>query len=135
MHGKLLDSLVAARGDDFTRCVAECGAGPDRKSASFAVREARVTLQTALPRAGQEGAIDAGLDALAAERIGRAWRRDDGSEVRSERCLIDANRDQASDVVSQFCRQTSASGILMPGHGRVGRGVRRGARWRSSAGS
>jgi hypothetical protein len=118
VQGKLLFWLVVAWEDDFTGYVVDYGAWPDQKAAYFSLREARVTLQTALPRAGQEGAIYAGLEALVAERIGRAWRRDDGSEVRVERCLIDANWGQSSDVVYQFCRQTSFGGIVMPGHGR-----------------
>jgi len=118
VQGKLLYWLVAAWEDDFTGYVVDYGAWPDQKAAYFALRDARVTLQTALPRAGQEGAIYAGLEALVAERVGRSWRRDDGSEVRIERCLIDANWGQSSDVVYQFSRQTGFGGIVMPGHGR-----------------
>jgi len=73
---------------------------------------------TASPRAGQEGAIYAGLEALTSECIGRGWRRDDGAEVRIDRCLIDANWGQSSDVVYQFCRQSQHAGIVMPSHGR-----------------
>jgi hypothetical protein len=143
VQGKLLFWLVAAWEDDFTGYVVDYGAWPDQKAAYFALRDARITLQTALPRAGQEGAIYAGLEALVTERVGRPWRRDDGSEVRVERCLIDANWGQSSDVVYQFCRQTTFGGIVMPGHGRyVGassipfadhkrkRGERMGLNWR-----
>ena len=38
--------------------------------------------------------------------------------MRVERCLIDANWGLSTDVVYQFCRQTSHSAVVMPGHGR-----------------
>ena len=38
--------------------------------------------------------------------------------MRVERCLIDANWGQSSDVVYQFCRQSSFGAIVMPSHGR-----------------
>jgi len=47
-----------------------------------------------------------------------AWRRDDGADLRIERCLIDANWGQSTDVVYQFCRQSSHAALVMPSHGR-----------------
>ena len=38
--------------------------------------------------------------------------------MRVERCLIDANWGHSTDVVYQFCRQSSHSAVLMPSHGR-----------------
>lgn len=123
VQGKLLFWLVAGWEDDFTGYVLDYGAWPDQTAGRgtgvyFTLREARRTLQTAFPRAGQEGAIYAGLEALTNEQLGRAWRRDDGAEVRIDRCLIDANWGQSSDVVYQFCRQSTHAGIVMPSHGR-----------------
>ncbi|WP_458789194.1 terminase gpA endonuclease subunit [Adonisia turfae] len=118
VQGKLLYWLVAGWEDDFTGYVLDYGAWPDQKQAYFTLRDARRTLLTATPRAGQEGAIYAGLEALTGELLGRAWRRDDGTDIRIERCLIDANWGASTDVVYQFCRQSSLGGIVMPSHGR-----------------
>ncbi len=104
--------------DDFTGYVLDYGAWPDPKQQYFSLRDARRTLLTEFPRAGQEGAIYAGLEALTGELLGKAWRRDDGTDLRIERCLIDANWGQSSDVVYQFCRQSHHAGIVMPSHGR-----------------
>jgi len=118
VQGKLLYWLVAGWEDDFTGYVLDYGAWPDQKQAYFTLRDAKRTLSTATPRAGQEGAIYAGLEALTADLLGKAWRRDDGTDFRIERCLIDANWGASTDIVYQFCRQSGFGGIVMPSHGR-----------------
>jgi phage terminase large subunit GpA-like protein len=64
-----------------------------------------------------EGSIYAGLEQLTQSLINREWRRDDGAHLRIERCLIDANWGNSTDVIYQFCRQSTHSGIVMPSHG------------------
>ena len=48
----------------------------------------------------------------------RSWRRDDGAELRIDRCLIDANWGSSTDVVYQFSRQSKFANVVMPSHGR-----------------
>ncbi len=86
--------------------------------AYFTLRDIRRTLAAASPRAGLEGAIYAGLERLVEAKLGREWKRDDGAMVRIDRCLIDANWGQSSDVVYQFCRQSRCANAVMPSHGR-----------------
>jgi hypothetical protein len=148
VQGKALFWLVAAWEDDFTGYVVDYGVEPDQKTALgtyFTLREIKRTLAHAAPSggAGQEGAIYAGLERLAASHLAREWRRDDGAMVRVDRCLIDANWGASTDVVYQFCRQSTHASVLMPSHGRyVGassipfsdykrkRGERLGLNWR-----
>ncbi|GIK54168.1 MAG: hypothetical protein BroJett014_31410 [Planctomycetota bacterium] len=118
VQGKALFYLVAAWEDDFTGYVIDYGTEPDQKAAYFTLRDLRRTLATAAPRAGVEGAIYAGLERLIGATVAREWRRDDGAMVRIDRCLIDANWGSSTDVVYQFCRQSSHAGVLMPSHGR-----------------
>jgi len=118
VQGKALFWLVAAWEDDFTGFVLDYGTEPDQKAAYFTLRDIRRTLADASPRAGLEGAIYAGLERLTDATLGREWRRDDGAMVRIDRCLIDANWGQSSDVVYQFCRQSRHAGVVMPAHGR-----------------
>ncbi len=68
--------------------------------------------------AGLEGSIYAGLESLTQDYLGRQFQRDDGAELRIDRCLIDANWGNSTDVVYQFCRQSSHAAVVAPSHGR-----------------
>jgi len=118
VQGKALYWLVAAWADDFTGHIIDYGTEPDQKQSYFTLRDVRRTLTGASPRAGQEGAIYAGLERLCGSMLVREWRRDDGAMVRIDRCLIDANWGTSTDVVYQFCRQSPHASVLLPSHGR-----------------
>lgn len=115
---KLLFYCVCAWEDDFTGYVVDYGSYPDQKRQYFTLRDARHTLATASPGSGLEGSIYAGLESLTQQYLSREWKRDDGAALKIDRCLIDANWGHSTDVVYQFCRQSSHSTILMPSHGR-----------------
>jgi hypothetical protein len=118
VQAKALFWLVTAWEDDFTGYVIDYGTEPEQREQYFTLRDIRRTLATAAPRAGLEGAIYAGLERITEATLGREWRRDDGAMVRIDRCLIDANWGNSSDVVYQFCRQSKYAGMVMPSHGR-----------------
>lgn len=118
VQGNLLFWMVCGWEEDFTGYILDYGEYPDQKRQYFTLRDARKTLASVHKGTGQEGAIYAGLDALTGERLRRKYRRDDGAEMTIERCLIDANWGNSTDVVYQFCRQSPHSGIVMPSHGR-----------------
>jgi phage terminase large subunit GpA-like protein len=118
VQANLLFWVVAAWEDDFTGYVLDYGTFPDQKRNYFTLRDARLTLATVVASGGLEGCIYAGLEALTCDLVGRVWRRDDGADLRIERCLIDANWGSSTDVVYQFCRQSAHAGIVLPSHGR-----------------
>jgi hypothetical protein len=118
VQANLLFYVVAGWEDDFTGYVLDYGTFPDQKRPYFTLRDARLTLAGVTGAAGMEGAIYAGLEALTTALLGRPWRRDDGAEMRIERCLIDANWGASTDVVYQFCRQSAHAGVVLPSHGR-----------------
>lgn len=115
---KLLFYVVAAWEDDFTGYVLDYGSYPDQKRPYFTLRDARRTLVAAKRGPGLEGAIYAGLEQLTADYLSREWRRDDGAMLKIDRCLVDANWGQSTDVVYQFCRQSPHAAVLIPSHGR-----------------
>ncbi len=120
VQAKALFWLVVAWEEDFTGNVIDYGTEPDQKDphAYFTLRDIRRTLAAAAPHAGLEGAVYAGLERLVEAKLGREWKRDDGAMVRIDRCLIDANWGQSSDVVYQFSRQSRYANLVMPSHGR-----------------
>ena len=115
---KLLYWVVCAWEDDFTGYVIDYGAYPDQRRAYFTLRDATRTLATVASGTGLEGSIYTGLESLTAELLNRRWRREDGTELRIDRCLIDANWGSSTDVVYQFCRQSPHAGVVLPSHGR-----------------
>jgi len=132
---KLLFYLVVAWGDDFTGYVLDYGSYPDQKRAYFTLRDATRTLARVAPRAGLEGSIYAGLEALTGDILAREWPREDGAMMRIGLCLIDANWGQSTDVVYQFCRQSRFAPVLLPGHGRyVGAAARSFSEYRRQRG-
>lgn len=118
VQGTLLYFVVAAWTDDFTGYVIDYGSFPDQKRPYFTLRDARHTLAAATGIPGLEGSIYAGLDRLVVSLANRVWRRDDGAELRIERCLIDANWGSSTDVIYQYCRQSAHAAVVMPSHGR-----------------
>ena len=103
---------------NFTGYVVDYGTWPDQKRTFFMLRDIRRTLALQKPEAGLEGAIYNGLEKLCAEQLSRVYKGEDGMEMRIERCLVDANWGQSTDVVYQFCRQSAFSGIVLPSHGK-----------------
>lgn len=112
----LLYWLVAAWADDFTGTVLDYGSHPDQKRTYFTLADAKRTLGKAVPGAALEGAIDAGLTALADTLLGREWQREDGSAMKIGRLLIDAN--YKPDTIYAWCRQSPHAAVVMPSEGR-----------------
>jgi phage terminase large subunit GpA-like protein len=98
--------------------VVDYGTWPDQKRPYFTLTDIRATITRAVPGAGLEGQIFAALERLTAEKLSATWRREDGAEMRIDRCLIDANWGQSTDVVYQFCRQSPFAALLLPSHGK-----------------
>ena len=115
VHGSLLFYLVAAWADDFTGYVIDYGAYPEQKRPYFTLRDAKNTLSAVVKGAGEEGQIRGGLENLTSSLLTRNWLRDDGVELKIERCLIDSG--YSTDTVVEFCRSSPFGAILMPSKG------------------
>ncbi len=117
VHQNALFWMLAAWEENFSGAMIDYGTWPDQKRDYFTLRDMQKTLMLATGGAGLEAAVYAALEQLAQERLARIYYRDDGTEMRVEKCMIDANWGQTTDVVYQFCRQSIHSGILFPSHG------------------
>lgn len=115
---KALYWLVVGWEDNFTGAVLDYGTEPDQRIDYVTLRNIKRTLSRATPGAGIEGAIYAGLERLAERILAREWKRDDGTPLRIEQCMIDANWAASTEVVYRFCRQSQYAAILLPSHGK-----------------
>ncbi|OAI52077.1 hypothetical protein AYO47_06565 [Planctomyces sp. SCGC AG-212-M04] len=123
VHQNLLFWLVAAWEEDFTGSVVDYGAYPEPQRPYFTLRDSVRTLGTVAPGTGLEGAIYEGLNTLTQQILGRGWKKDGGTDLHIERCLVDANWGHSTEVVYRFCRHGPFPAIVMPSHGRfVGAG-------------
>ena len=114
----LLFYVVCAWDDDFTGSVIDYGTWPDQRRRYFSLADANPTLQSKFPRAGLEGCIYGGLKSLTEDYLSREFTRDDGAAMRIEKCLVDANWGQSTDVVYQFCRESAHANVIVPSHGK-----------------
>ena len=115
----LLFYLLAAWEENFTGYVIDYGVWPEQKRPFFTLREINYNqgLMAQKPGAGLEGALYHAMDQLTAAKLGQPYRRADGLEMHVNRCLIDANWGESTDVVYQFCKQSPHARILLPSHG------------------
>lgn len=114
----LLYYVVVAWADDFTGTVVDYGTYPDQHRKEFSLADANPTIQSFYPNAGLEGGLYAALSALSDDYLSKEFQREDGAMLKIERALVDANWGQSTDIVYQFCRQSSHAGVIMPSHGR-----------------
>lgn len=120
----LLPWVVCGFEDDFTGYVLDYGTWPDQQRLYFQRRDAKRTIQHLarddknLKNAGLEAQIRWALDSLSGELLRRTWPRDDGAAMTIERCLVDANWGESTDVVYQFVRESPHAAVLLPSHGK-----------------
>jgi len=115
---KALFWMICGWETDFTGYILDYGTWPEQKRLYFTLRDIRRTIAQQKPGAGLEGAIFYALEQLIDQKLSRLYRREDGLDIKIDRCLIDANWGQSTDVVYQFCRQSRFSGIVLPSHGK-----------------
>lgn len=118
VQARALYWMVVAWQENFTGYVVDYGTEPDQGVEYFCLADVRRTLGDASPKAGLEGSIYAGLDRLCSATMGREWRCESGAAMRVERCLIDANWGDSTNVVYEYARRSPFSANITPSHGR-----------------
>ena len=118
VQGKVLYWVVCGWTDDMTGYVVDYGTWPEQNKPYFTLAEVKKTLSRQAPGSGFKAALYHALQQMAEETVGREWPRDGGGTMRIERCLIDANWGESTNVVYQFCRQSVYAPVLLPSHGR-----------------
>jgi hypothetical protein len=117
VQDRLLYWLVASWGPSFGGHVVAYGTYPDQGSSFFEAQSAKKTL-TGVSKSGLEAAIRAGLDKTAEMLLGREWQREDGTGMRIDRMLVDANWNKSTSTVRTWARQSPFSAQVYPSHGK-----------------
>jgi len=119
VHDSLLFYTVTAWAANFTGHIIDYGTfpdlGPSMNRRTFTLRQAEGALGNTFPGTGKEGAIRAGLDALADAILRREWPGENGTAWRIGLCLVDAGYTPA--VVQDFCRYSQHAAVLMSSRG------------------
>ena len=139
---KILWYMVVAWDDRFSGNIVQYGAWPDQGRVYFTLNDVRLTMADVL-KGGREARIYAALTALTEDLLGKEWPGDDGTFTHVERCLIDTQWGESTEVIYQFCRQSKYAARVMPSHGKgwtasmrpmheekKQRGERRGLNWK-----
>ena len=113
----LLYFVVCAFADDFTCWVVDYGAFPDQKRRHFALADAHPTYGELFPGAGLEGAIYNALHILTDDYLIRDFRRDDGTDLRISRCIIDSGWGRSTESVYRAARESLHASVILPGKG------------------
>ncbi len=110
--------VVVAWDEKFGGHVIDYGTWPQQIRAYFRSSDANPTLETAYAGMSAEARIYTGLKDLTTTILGRGYPRGEDQRLTIERCLVDANWGESTEVVYQFCRQSVFSSVLLPSHGR-----------------
>lgn len=111
----LLYYTVLATSDRFDGQVVDYGSYPDQQTHYFTYRKAQRTLKRAKAGVGDDGAVYAGMEALADQLLGCEWKSSTGTVLRIERMLIDSGWN--SDLIHRFCRESKHAALLIPSKG------------------
>lgn len=110
--------LVTAWSRDFTGYVLDYGVYPEQRVDYFHLRDIRKRIADVHKNMGFEGALRAALTTLTDDLLSKEWVRDDNTRFVIERCLVDANWGDSTDLIYLFCRQSDYASVLMPSHGK-----------------
>lgn len=117
VHAEILFWAVCAWSEEFDGEVVAYGTWPEQPSDYFQQSDPPVTLATKYPGHGPDARILAGLKELTANILGKPWDRQGGLQMQVDRCLVDANWGQTTDLVYAFCANSEYKTILRPSHG------------------
>lgn len=127
--------VVCSWNDNFTGSVIEYGTSPAQTAQHYTLQSLQNTIQAKYPKLSLEAQLYQELEELTLDKLSREYKREDGIELKIERCMIDANWGESTNIVYQFCRQSAFSALLLPAHGKgIGAGAKPINQYRKSLG-
>lgn len=116
VQDRLLFYMVLAVGPGFACHIVEYGPYPDQDRGYFTARDARRTLKLKHQGEGLEGAIYAGIHALAARLKNQTWKREDDVELSLSSFVLVDEGDNGK-TVQRAVREFESKGFLMTAKG------------------
>jgi phage terminase large subunit GpA-like protein len=111
VHDRLLYYAVCAWEETFTGYLLDYGTFPEQRRSTFTLADATLTLGRAFPGAGVAGAIQAGLERLVSEHLGRDWKRAGGGLMKIDRLLVDMG--YKPGIVADVKRKVGGSATML----------------------
>ena len=109
--------MVCGWSSRFDGLIMDYGVFPDQQRRNFTLSDIRKTLSKEFPGMSLEARLFKALRTVVGDLTSREFVRDDGTIMRCELVMIDANWGDQTDTVYAFCRQAGRGGIW-PSHGR-----------------
>lgn len=114
---QLLYWMVTAWGDQFTGNIIAYGTWPEQPNAYFSTRTAVKNFATEFPGLPLASQLTKALDKLVPLLAQRDWHREDDTEHRLSKILIDAADGHVTDTICQFARRSIHRQLLLPCRG------------------
>lgn len=116
-HDRVLTWMLCGWETDFSGYILDYGTYPETKRDRWEVGSFRPTLKEMAPKASDEGALTAGLEAVVKELFRRTFKREDGAQLMVRQGLVDTN--YLSAVVRRYVAASGLVDRLMPSFGRA----------------
>lgn len=113
----LFYAVVAWERDAFTGYVIDYGTWPDQKRPYFTKSDVKVTIGHQKRGSGWDACLRNALEHLVGDYLTQPFKREDDTEMRVERGLIDANWHESTDVIYTYLKHRRLLPTWMPSHG------------------
>ena len=94
---------IMAFSDTFSGYVIDYGTYPEQQSRRYTLASLRTKLSDVFPNAGLEGQLYSALNHLLDEHLEKVYLREDGTPMKLNFSMIDANWGEATNIVYQVC--------------------------------
>lgn len=112
---RILFWCIAGWSENFGGYVLDYGTYPRQTRTAFVADDARPSLTDLLKGHNEDARVFAGVKETVALVVGRTFQRENGGDLRVERCLVDSGR--WPKAIASACRQSPHVGVLTPSKG------------------
>lgn len=112
--------MVCAWEENFTGYVVDYGTFPEQPKSDFTYKKIPITMEQYFRKKFDEDVLSDGITTTLSGKICESWRREDGSELRVDRCFIDIGWSESKPVIERLVRSLPYGNVILPS---IGEGV------------